>query len=150
MPTLDELRMPSLSTEELVDAVRKGDKNKDEPDPRDSEEYSFYFEYVNKRGEVFEGRFTNRILTLEQTQQVHVLKARMLQSTSMTAISDDILATTQVLAHMSISLEHKVEWAKDLRALRDPGVVWKLWAKVEDHESRYFRMDEAAESSKGS
>jgi hypothetical protein len=149
MPTLDELRMPSLSTEELIESVKKGDKGRNEPDPRDSEEYTFYFEYVNKRGEVFEGRFTNRILTLEQTQQVHVLKARMLQSVSMTAVSDEILATSQVLAHMSISLDHKVEWAKDLRALRDPGVIWKLWAKVEDHESRYFRMDENSESSKG-
>ena len=149
MPSLDELRMPSPSTEELVDSVRRSDRTKNEPDPRDSEEYSFYFEHVNKRGEVFEGRFTNRILTLEQTQQVHVLKARMLQSMPMSAISDEILATTQVLAHMSISLEHKVEWAKDLRSLRDPGVLWKLWAKVEDHESRYFRMDAASEGSQG-
>ena len=149
MPSLDELRIPSPSTEELVDSVRRSDRTKNEPDPRDSEEYSFYFEHVNKRGEVFEGRFTNRILTLEQTQQVHVLKARMLQSMPMSAISDEILATTQVLAHMSISLEHKVEWAKDLRSLRDPGVLWKLWAKVEDHESRYFRMDAASEGSQG-
>jgi hypothetical protein len=150
MPSLDELRMPALSTEELVESVRRPDKVKQEPDPRDSEEYTFYFEFVTKRGEVFEGRFTNRILTLEQTQQVHVLKARMLQSVAMSAVSDEILATTQILAHMSISLDHKVEWAKDLRTLRDPAVVWKLWAKVEDHESRYFRMDEAAEGSKGS
>ena len=149
MPTLEELRMPSLSTEELVESVKKGDVARTAPDPRDSEEYTFYFEHVNKRGQVYEGRFTNRILTLEQTQQVHVLKARMLQSMPITAVSDEILATTQILAHMSISLEHKVEWAKDLRSLRDPGVIWKLWAKVEDHESHYFRMDEDSESSSG-
>ena len=145
MPSLDELRMPAPSTEELIDSVRKGGAGPREADPRDSEEYTFYFEYANKRGQVFEGRFTNRILTLEQTQQVHVLKARMLQSLPTSAVSDDILATTQILAHMSISLDHKVEWAKDLRALRDPSVIWKLWAKVEDHESRYFRMDEDSE-----
>lgn len=146
MPSLDELRLPSHKTEELVESVRRGDSASPAADPRDSEEYSFYFEYANKRGEVYEGRFVNRILTLEQTQQVHILKARMLQSVPVSALSEEIAATTQVLAHMSISLEHKVEWAKDLRTLRDPSVVWKLWAKVEDHESHYFRMDQDTES----
>jgi len=141
--------MPSIPTEQLLESVKKGERASNEPDPRDNEEYTFYFAYVNKRGENFEGRFTNRILTMEQTQQVHVLKARMLQSMPTSAISDEILATTQVLAHMSISLEHKVEWAKDLRLLRDPSVIWKLWAKVEDHESRYFRMDSNPEGGKG-
>lgn len=147
MPSLDELRLPSQKTQDLVEAVKRGEPAVTGPDPRDSEEYSFYFEHVNRRGEVYEGRFTNRILTLEQTQQVHVLKARMLQSMPASALSDEIAATTQILAHMSISLDHKVEWAKDLRSLRDPSVVWKLWAKVEDHESHYFRLGEDSEAS---
>ena len=149
MPSLEDLKMPSVSTAELIESVRRNEPAKNEPDPRDNEEYTFFFEHTTRRGEVFSGKFTNHILTLEETQQVHVLKARMLQSMPVGSISEDMLATSQILAHMSISLSHKVDWAKDLRSLRDPGIVWKLWAKVEDHEARYFRMDKDSESSEG-
>ncbi len=142
MPNLDDLRMPSLSTDQLLESVRKNGQNPEDPDPRDNEEYTFYFDYTNRRKQRFEGKFTNRILTIEQTQQVHILKARMLQSVPMTALSEEMLATSQIVAHMTVSLDHKVEWAKDLRALRDPSVLWRLWSYVEGHESRYFRVDE--------
>lgn len=152
MATMEELKMQHLaeSTDELVAAVRASDADETrdappKPDPRDAEQWAFQFDWKDKRGKRWSGEFINKIIDIQETQQIAVIKSKMLGGVALASVSDEVQLLTGFVAHMSVSLTKKPDWAKDLRRIKDPALIYRLWAEVDSHESHYFRYGEDQE-----
>ena len=117
-------------------------------DPRDSERWTFQFEYKDPRGKVWSGTFTNKILTVAEQQAANALTGRFAGGVPVEALEPGARELNAGLAHMTYSLEESAEWAKDLRALHDTSLVLSLWTKVWSHEAHYFRLIPAEDPSK--
>lgn len=118
------------------------------PDPRDSEVWTFNFNYKARNGKVFQGQFTNTILGLGERQKAAILVSRMLGNAPVEAIDPAIYNITTAVAHMELSLgkaANRPEWARDLRAIKDMQVIAALWKEVDGHETHHFRPGEASE-----
>lgn len=124
--------------------------------PKDHEEFVFDFSHKVKRGKVYEGSFTNRILTTGENQQVAALKARFAAGMSVESMEPTVRALNEAIAHMSFSFWSKdgqtfrgPDWARDLRELIDQDAIFALWEEVWAHESHFFRLvDPTSESPK--
>jgi len=117
-------------------------------DPKDHEEYMFTLRHKTKRGKVYEGTFTNRILTTGENQQAAALKARFAAGMAFDSMEPTIRALNEAIAHMSYSLWSKdgktfrgPQWAQDLRDVLDQDAVFAVWQEVWAHESHFFRLD---------
>jgi len=119
--------------------------------PRHDVEWTFPFRYVTKRGKIYEGDFTNRILVNRETQAVAAIAARIAQSAPVESLSATTRAFNEALAHMSVSFRSSSgeirapAWAEDLGELVDADVVWELWDRVRRHEADFFRYEPSPE-----
>lgn len=120
-----------------------------EADPMDEPEWTFEFSFTAPRGKVFAGTFTNRILSVGETQDVGSLRGRMANGVPWAQLDPTTAALNQAISHMRLSFwdtERKnfrgPAWARDLRKLFDHEVIWLLWEKVRAHEARFFRLGE--------
>jgi hypothetical protein len=116
-------------------------------DPRDKDEWTFQFDWTDARGVRWPGTFTNKILSMGETDGVAALFARFVAGQPWNAIIPDVRITAHAIAHMTFSLanEGRPPWATNLRAVKDPQLILALWGKVGSHEARYFRLEEASE-----
>lgn len=142
----ERLRMTHLQgdleeTKKSIEAAVRT-PTEDAPDDRDSETWTFPFEYKDRRGKVWNGTFTNAILLVEEHQFVSVLRARWQGGQPLESLDPTVRSLNMALAHMAFSLKKMPEWAKDMTKLRDPDVVMSVWEKVRSHEDRYFRRSE--------
>lgn len=150
----DKLRMKHLepvASDDLIAEAREhmGEaephaENEPAPavDPRDQEEWTFQFEWTDSRGKTWKGQFTNKILDISEMQLCANLKARQLGGMPLSSFDEGTLVVTGAIAHMTVSLIKVPDWAKDLRKLKDTALILQLWAKVDGHEMRYFRLGE--------
>lgn len=146
-------------TDELVEALEQTDRvnnpptdgaaAEDKPDPRDAPVYPFPFSFTDRRGREWKGDFVNRIIGFKGEQQAAVLAAKFMNYTPWDAIEPAMRELTINVAHMTLSLEKegRPKWAKDLRAIDDVQLLVALWGWVSSHETRYFRLGEAAPDS---
>lgn len=110
-----------------------------EKDPRTQETWTFHFSYTAPRGDVFKGTFTNRILTVFEQTRLAAIVARLQDGQPVEAIDPSIRILNAAIAHMTISLTERPEWAKNLGGLRDLPLIFELWEKVQGHEDYFFR-----------
>lgn len=152
---MEHVRPEPPSTEELreqVDQRVQPKAQKPEPtqeDPRDQEAWTFSFEFTDKRGKLWAGSFTNKILDLGEQQAAAALQSRFTDGVPLESLYPDLRLLNRAVAHMVYSLTDAPTWAKDLRKLKDPAVVYALWKEVSSHEARYFRLEEAEEAGEG-
>jgi hypothetical protein len=141
--------MSHLSTSELKEQVEEKlqpvgatDAPAAQEDPRDKEEYTFSFDWTNRRGRVYRGRFVNKILSIGDRQAASILAAQFSGGLPLSAVAEDIIDLNAAIAHMSYSLIQKPDWAKDLRTQTDVQLVLELWKEVARHEARFHRLGE--------
>jgi|2_EtaG_2_1085320.scaffolds.fasta_scaffold60753_3 hypothetical protein len=122
----------------------KGDPADTEANTKDKAEYIFNFRFEAEGGRVYEGTFTNHVLTNTQRLDVAVAAARMRQG--MPAESLDLMANIwlEKMAHMAISLpqDERPEWAQDLGALYDDTLITALYKEVLGHEATFHGRGE--------
>ena len=130
-------RAPLIAVEDDADA-----------DVLDATEYTFDVHFKDRRGTVYDGVITNRILTVGEQQAAAATAARLAGGVPYEALEPTAAALNQAIAHMALSFtavdtgEYRCPaWAKDLRALHDQSVILELWGKVVAHERRFFRLD---------
>lgn len=116
-------------------------------DPRDQREYSFNFSHKDRRGKTWRGSFINQILTIRQRQQAKVLKAQLSGGVPIQALDADIWALNEMVAHMTISLIKRPDWAEELTDLLDEDLIDALYKEVASHEAFFYRR--AADNSAG-
>lgn len=124
-------------TAELKEAIAK-DLAKDPPEELVEEEKTFRFHYAGRRGKIYEGTFTNKILSIAEVQAANVLQARLQGGMPETAIAEEIRDLNFMIARMEYSLIKRPEWAEDLRAIKDVSVITKLYAEVASHEAKFW------------
>lgn len=144
----ETLRMSHLETEDTDDLVRALDSKMGQEsldatsDPRDEEEWSFHFDWQDSRGKRWVGDFVNKILSIGDQQKVAVFKSQLCGGQPLESMDSSILLVNAAVAHMSLSLIERPDWAKDLRKMKDVALILELFKKVDSHEARFFRLGE--------
>lgn len=149
---LAALEMPPVFSKSITELRKEAEESTEarrEPpiDPkreaRKSLRYTFDFDFVGKNGKRWEGRFTSVIPTIRTRQMIGALRAQMAGGLPPTALDDDTASINFVIAHLTFMLDEKESgfpaWAKDLRAIEDPDVLYALWnTEVQPHEATFL------------
>ena len=155
--SIQELRQQVVEASRFLDSEEEAGDGAVRPsatavDPRWSEEWTFSFCSETRRGKVYAGKFTNRVLTTGESTQVASLAARILGGAAHEAVAPGARIVAGAIAHMSFSLWTRAapgrapefggpSWAKDLREILDQEVVLALWDKILEHENAFFRLE---------
>ena len=151
-------RLPHLeqNTLEAVETVEKriqGEKEEalDPNDPKLQESYEFNFDWKDFRKHSWTGKFTNKILSITDRQLIGVLQAQWQDHRPASSIDPEISSMNYMLAHMSVSLKQRPEWAKDLRALKSVDLVQMLYREVMAHEATFhgYQKNQSPSESEG-
>jgi hypothetical protein len=115
-------------------------------DPRLAREWEFDFEFTDRRGRKFSGRFKNKILNFAEQAAVDVVRARICGGLPVEAISIDAYNRAMMIAHLNQSLLERpsAKWAQKLSDLDDQQLLERLWEKVASHEA-VFHGDQPTE-----
>lgn len=129
-----------MTEEDLRKKVEDSAKVSDEAHVDFSKETAtFPFRWTSPRGEVFEGTFTNRILTLGELSRAATTVAQLnggLPYEAMPPIHRDL---NDRLGHLMVSLdiEERPEWGRNLLGIRHPDIIYALYRVVETHEATF-------------
>lgn len=100
-------------------------------------ERSFTLDYVDARGRQWSGDFKVRVLTIRDTVQLGLTKARLAGGVPLSHVDADTAQMLEVLAHLSVAIVASPPWAKDLFELHDAGVVGAIYEEVAKYEARF-------------
>lgn len=103
-------------------------------EPRLKKEWSFHFHYKDPIGRVWDGDFTNRILSLDDINRVGTIRAGSCNYAPLASLDMATLANSEQLAHLTVSLVKRPKWAANLGELLDPEVLNRLYQEVSSHE----------------
>jgi hypothetical protein len=130
--------------------------NQDGTNPKNQK--TFVLEYTCEDGEVLEGQFTTKRLSVKDRSKVGVRKSQL--SGGMYCVrNDDGDATGQgldedtdymnsMIAHLEVALIQKPTWW-DLDKLTDLGLVREVYEKVVNFEMTFFRTNNSKANSGG-
>lgn len=111
-------------------------------EPRMKEEWTFPFLYQDPVGRVWKGDFTNRILSIDQINQVGVIRAGLCGNVAITALDPATYDNSEMLAHLTVSLTKRPKWAAELGKLKDPEILGRLYKEVCSHEDTFHGRTE--------
>jgi len=134
--TVPELKTASQLAAE-VQGTTEQDVVQDDVDPKDQREYTFEFDYTDARGKQWKDKFTNQILSIRQRQQVKIIKAQLGGGIAVSALDADIWTLNEMVAHMTVSLIKRPDWAKELTSLLDENLIEALYEEVASHEAQF-------------
>ena len=118
-------------------------------EPRMKEEWTFHFHYKDKVGRIWKGDFTNRILTIDQVNQVGVIRAGLCGNLPIMALDAATLDNSEMLSHLTVSLVKRPKWAASLGKLHDPELLRALYAEVSSHEDFFHGRAQDSEAGSG-
>lgn len=128
---------------ELAGENYEEQQEKESSDPRLNEKYSFELNFKDRRGKIWSGRFTNKILTIQEQFNVNYALSSLTGKVPIDSIQKDILITAQRISHLMISLIEKPDWAKDLTQLKTIDVIDAIYQEVDSHEAIFFGHETA-------
>ena len=153
MNRLDRLKAPpTLDPDELREELDAQSEQASTPvaDPKLARSYTFPFRF--KSGpKVYEGTFTNKILTVGERMKVGALFARITGGGAVDSLPSDVTSLARAIAWMTYSLEgERPEWARNLAMLDDDAVIYALFGEVWSHQTTFLgRADDAAAKAAG-
>lgn len=144
MPHLQELKK-EVEQSVTSDSENQTSKQPEKPDPRGEREYTFQFKWANGHGKTWEGKFTNKILSIRERQLAGLLRARLAGGMPVESLDELTGDINLMLSHMAYSLIEKPKWAQDLTALEDVRLLTEIYMEVLDHEDYFlgYRTDQA-------
>lgn len=110
----------------------------DPDDPKAQKEYTFKLNYTDGRGKVWNGEFTNKILSIKERQLVGALRSQYSGGLPVESLDALTVEMNLMLAHMAYSLTAKPKWADNLRDLEDVALVQAIYGEVASHEAIFF------------
>jgi len=121
-----------------------------QPDGRTNKVHTFHFRYVSAgSGKVWDGPFTNHVLTLRERQLVGIMRARLGGGLPVEALDPLTAEINLMLAHLEVSLDNRPDWAKNLAQMEDLGLVQSLYAEVAAHEATFLGWGKVAGTGEG-
>ena len=136
-PTLDETRA-------RVDAAHQaGDDDLGEATSKDEEVYTFPFEHKTRRGKVYRGRITTRILSIQEQEKVGQQLALMRLGSPIESFDIRTQDIQRARVHLAHSLVDPPDWARSeaLAKVPDYDMLAALYTEVLSHE-RWFLFRE--------
>lgn len=137
-------------------AAEHNDAESDAPDPKGQEVYTFDISVTEGSGRVLEGKFTSRILSMDERIELGVLAARMALFTRWDSLDPDTQWLCTVQAHLTISLDvdkggQRPRWFKlaGKEAILNTRVLAAVYAEVSAHEAFFRGSPEAPGSGEG-
>lgn len=134
--------------------LRKANKEMTLPEGREKTDYTkeeatFYFKYEAPNGKVFEGDFTNHILTTGEIGTAGANTSRLNGGMPYESISPMVRDLNDRLGHLVVSLRNRPEWANELTSIKYRDVIYLLYREVEKHEAIFCGRRSAEESGEG-
>jgi len=136
LETQEELKESVLKSVEPEEETSKREKFL--ADPKAQKKYTFTLKWKDGSGKLWEGKFTNKILSIRDRQLVGVTRAKLQGGMPIESIDQLTEETNLIVAHLMFSLEEAPEWAKDLTALDDIQLLQAIYAEVASHEAYFF------------
>lgn len=148
MSRLDRLKAPPTidpnALREQVDAAHD-EAEAPKADPKAARSYTFAFRFASGP-HVYEGTFTNRVLTVGERMKVGALFARITGGVAIESLPTDVTSLARAIAWMTYSLEgERPTWARNLAELADDGVIYALFAEVWSHQATFLGRANNAE-----
>jgi len=100
--------------------------------------HTFQLDYKDRRGYVWTGTFTCHVLTIKERSAVGLTRSRLTANTPSEVIDQVTLNILEMQAHLAVALDASPDWAKDIGALYDVGVVGAIYKEVASHEARFW------------
>lgn len=94
--------------------------------------------YEDDRGQLFEGDFTNTILTISQRIAVDVARAQMSGGIDPDVMSRRAFGLLFAICWMKVSITAGPDWIKALAESTEEDLVEAIWEQVSRHEDRFF------------
>jgi hypothetical protein len=147
----------SLTDIKSPDAMKTEDQEKPEVigDPKLQRDYTFPFKYVDARGKMWSGMFTNRILSITDLAVVGAMAARMtggMPAASLDPVTADLNYKAAYMAKSLVKRPSEGDpnhWSKDLGELTDILVLDALWQEVTSHEATFHGRQQAQGGGEG-
>ena len=146
------------SMEELKESVQKNKEQAEEPEEKPEKpdenlkthsEYTFDFDWTSPTGKRYKGKFTNKILTIGERQDVGLARARLTGGLPAYSFDEFTREINMIIAHLTFSLVRSPDWAKDLTELPEVSVLHEIYTEVASHEAIFFgRTENKKESEK--
>lgn len=108
-----------------------------------SADHSFTLEHLDSRGYVWRGRFRCHILNIRERAAVGLTRSRLTANTPAEVIDAATLNLLEMQAHLAVAIDEAPEWAADLGALYDVGVVAAIYREVASHEAGFWKPADA-------
>jgi hypothetical protein len=125
-------------TPDLRAEVEERLAGKPKQDDKSKREFTFQFRHEAPNGKIWEGTFTNHVLSLRERQMVGIMRARLGGGMPVESLDPLTAEINLMLAHLEYSLTDKPDWAKDLSKVEDLGMVQALYAEVATHEATFL------------
>jgi hypothetical protein len=138
------------------DALASEDPRPVVDDPRAQELYTFDISLTDGSGREYAGKFTSRILGMDERVELGVLASRLALFTRWDALDPDTQWLCTVQAHLTISLDvekggQRPRWFKlaGADAVLNPRVLAAVYEEVASHEAFFRGPAPAARKSEG-
>ena len=130
---------PIKPASELAAEIQGKVTEEQDANPKERREWSFHFEFKDDHQKIWKGPFTNQCLSPNQKLQVGVIKASLLGRISYEALDAYTRELAERIAHMTVSLIKRPDWARELGDLMDENIIHKLYEEVLGHEATFHR-----------
>jgi len=115
--------------------------------PREEREYTFVISWKDGRGKLWKGTFTNRVLSIRDRQTVGLMRARMAVGVALDSLDSLTSEINLMIAHLSVSLIKRPDWASDLGALDEVRLLQEIYMEVLNHEATFFGYGKNSDAS---
>ena len=128
-------------TEKLKKDIEEASRDKEpaqkdySKDPRSEKVYTFDFHHREKNGRVWDGRFTNKILSIKDWQTVGIARSKMSAGLPYQSLDPLTMEINIMVSHLMFSLQEYPEWASDLRKFDSIPVLQEIYSEVASHEA---------------
>lgn len=102
--------------------------------------HTFRVSWRSPRGEMFEGTFSNHVISNAQRIQIGNAAARYRGALPLDALDDETRLLSTMIAHMTVSMPEesdRPDWARNFGELMWPDLVQEIWKHVAEHEATF-------------
>lgn len=115
------------------------DRAAKEKDPKLEREYTFHLDWrAGPESKRWYGRFTTKILSIQEKLLVGQLRARMARGQPYDSLDPLTQELYLMLATFSVALTGRPEWAKDFGKIDDIRVLQEIYQEVVSHEATFL------------
>lgn len=137
---IDDKILPThVDANEIKDELElTEDTTKVANNPKMQKHYTFMFSWKDGNGKLWQGNFTNKVLSIKERQLMGIMRARMSGGLAIDSIDPLTQELNLIIAHLTFSLVKRPKWASDLQALENIKLLQEIYLEVSSHEAMFL------------